>query len=123
MNAGRRMRRVIGLSAVAIVLASLAACYPTRRSEPLVGPMPLDKAHLLRGRLLFDRHCYKCHLEGEGGLAPAMNDKPLPKFLMRLQVRVGLGAMPGFTDEQISDAELDDILNYIVALRHHHQKQ
>jgi mono/diheme cytochrome c family protein len=123
MRARPSLRRVLALSAIALVLALLAACYPTRRSEPLVGAMELRDSHLLSGRLLFDRHCYKCHLEGEGGLAPAMNDKPLPKFLMRLQVRVGLGAMPGFTEQQISDAELDDILNYIVALRHHHQKQ
>jgi mono/diheme cytochrome c family protein len=107
----------------AALLTMLAACHPVRRSEPLVGPMSLDAdSHLLRGRLLFDRHCYKCHLEGEGGMGPIINDKPLPKFLMRFQVRAGLGVMPGFTKQQITDEELEDIVNYMVVLRHHYQK-
>ena len=38
---------------------------------------------------------------------------------MRFQVRAGLGAMPSFSEEQISDAELEDLLDYIVALRRH----
>ena len=109
--------------ALVIVAAITAGCYPVRRGEPIVGPMTLNEPALERGRLLFDRHCYKCHTEGEGGLGPILNDKPLPKFLMRLQTRVGLGAMPGFRKDQISDDELDDLLNYIVALRHHYQKQ
>ena len=109
--------------AIVVTAALIAGCYPVRRAEPIVGPMTLNEPTLERGRLLFDRHCYKCHTEGEGGLGPILNDKPLPKFLMRLQTRVGLGAMPGFRKDQISDDELDDLLNYIVALRHHYQKQ
>ena len=111
-------RLVIGC-AVGLVVCTSTGCYPVRRAEPLVGPMALDDPALLRGRLLFDRHCYKCHLEGEGGLAPAINNKPLPRFLMRLQVRAGLGTMPSFSEEQIGDDELDDILDYLVKLRHH----
>ncbi|HYC45854.1 MAG TPA: cytochrome c [Burkholderiales bacterium] len=114
-------RAAAGAMIVALA-ATLAACHPVKRSEPLVGPMTLTDPALERGRLLFDRHCYKCHLEGEGGLAPPFNDKPLPKFLMRLQTRVGLGAMPAFSEDQLSDAELDDLLNYIVYLRHHYPK-
>jgi mono/diheme cytochrome c family protein len=110
-------------AALVLVAAITAGCYPVRRSEPIVGPMTLNEPTLERGRLLFDRHCYKCHTEGEGGLGPTLNDKPLPKFLMRLQTRVGLGAMPGFTKQQISDEQLDDLLDYIVALRHHYRRQ
>lgn len=36
---------------------------------------------------------------------------------MRLQVREGFGAMPSFPDEVISDADLDAIIDYILALR------
>jgi mono/diheme cytochrome c family protein len=110
------------MASLAFLLGSVAACHPVRRAEPIVGPMTLSDSNLLRGRLLYDRHCYKCHLEGEGGMGPVLNDKPLPKFLMRFQVRVGLGTMPGFTKEQISDEELEDIVNYIVYLRHHYPK-
>ena len=121
MSARSVLVRAAVAASVAVMLASIAACHPTRRSEPLVGPMTLADSNL-RGRLLFDRHCYKCHLEGEGGMGPIINDKPLPKFLMRFQVRAGLGTMPAFTREQISDEELDDITNYIVYLRHHYPR-
>ena len=119
----RALHKVLAIAAVAGVVAALAACHPLRRGEPIVGPMTLNDPDLQRGRILFDTHCYKCHLEGEGGLAPPFNDKPLPRFLMRTQVRVGLGAMPGFTKEQISDQELNALLDYIVYLRHHYPKQ
>ena len=104
-----------------IATVSLAGCHPVRRSEPLVGPMTLTDARLQRGRLVFDKWCYKCHAEGEGGLGPSLNDKPLPKFLMKFQTRHGLGAMPSFTPQEISDEELNDLVDYIVALRHHYR--
>jgi mono/diheme cytochrome c family protein len=47
----------------------------------------------------------------------SINDKPLPEFLMKTQVRVGLGAMPSFSREQISDQELDDVVRFLKALR------
>jgi cytochrome c5 len=110
---------ILATCLLGLALAAAAGCHSARRSEPLVGPLVLADPSLQRGRQLFDRHCYKCHLQGEGGLSPAINNKPLPKFLMRLQVRAGLGAMPAFSDEQISEEELDDILRYLVELRHH----
>jgi mono/diheme cytochrome c family protein len=64
-------------------------------------------------------HCQKCHPGGEAGLGPALNDKPLPVFLMRFQVRKGLGAMPAFPESRISGDELDDLLKYVVAFRRH----
>lgn len=109
------MRFVLWSLALATVLA-LSACGSPRRGEPIVGPIALD-ARLERGRKAFDEHCYKCHLQGEGGMAPIINDKPLPKFLMRLQTRVGLGAMPAIPKEHLSDEDLDALLDYVVALR------
>jgi mono/diheme cytochrome c family protein len=63
--------------------------------------------------------CNKCHPGGEAGLGPALNNKPLPKFLMHLQVRKGLGAMPSFSEKKIPDGDLDDLLEYVKALRKH----
>jgi mono/diheme cytochrome c family protein len=123
MNVGSCSRHAHTLATLALMLATLTSCYPVRRADPIVGPMALSDSHLQRGRLLYDRHCYKCHTEGEGGMGPIINDKPLPKFLMRFQVRAGLGVMPKFSHEQISDDELDDIVDYVVALRHHDNKQ
>jgi mono/diheme cytochrome c family protein len=110
--------RVAAVVATLLSVSLLSACGSARRGEPITGPVAFDAPPLQRGRLVFDRNCYKCHAQGEGAMAAAMNDKPLPKFLMRLQVRTGLiGSMPAFSKEQISDQELDDLLDYIVALR------
>jgi mono/diheme cytochrome c family protein len=117
MNAAAPMRMGAGLL-VAASLATLLACTSPRRSEPITGPIALSDPNLLRGRLLFDRHCYKCHLEGEGGMSPALNNKPLPKFAIRYQVRLGIGAMPAFSRGQLSDEELDSLVDYVAYLRH-----
>jgi hypothetical protein len=74
-----------------VIVVLLAACGPSRRSEPTVGPFE-----------------------------PANNDKPLPVLAMKTQVRVGVGAMPGFPEGEISDKELDDLMVYLKALRRHH---
>lgn len=47
------------------------------------------------------------------GLGPAINGKPLPGFLVHLQIRQGLGSMPSFDDELIDEGQLDDLLAYI----------
>jgi len=58
-------------------------------------------------------------IPGEADLGPALNDKPLPAFLMRFQVRNGLGVMPAFAKDRISDAELDQLIAYLKALWQH----
>jgi mono/diheme cytochrome c family protein len=63
--------------------------------------------------------CHKCHPLGEGGLAPAIKDKPFPDFLKRFQVRHGLGVMPAFDKQELPEDQLRDILAYIRAMRGH----
>lgn len=112
------MKSTILLASIASLML-LTACYPVRRSEPIVGPMTTADASIKRGEKLYDEHCYRCHAVGEGGLAPSFNDKPLPRSLIRFQIRHGLGAMPAFDEHHLSDQEVDDIVEYVIALRQH----
>jgi mono/diheme cytochrome c family protein len=112
-------RRIVATAAALALAALAAACGSVRRGEPIVGPMQLGDASAQRGKVLFSRYCYRCHPGGEGGLGPALNDKPPPAFLIRTQVRLGLGAMPSFSEDVLPSEDLDDIVAYVLALRHH----
>jgi len=98
------------------LLVLLAACS-ARRSEPIAGPMTLATPELRQGEIAFDRHCSHCHPGGEKGLAPAINNKPLPGFMIKTQVRHGAGAMPAFSEKELSREELDALVRYLKALR------
>lgn len=100
---------------VFFVVGIATACGPVRRGEPFAS-MQLNEEER-RGQEHFMHHCHECHPGGAAGLGPALNNKPLPRWLMRLQVRHGLGAMPSFSSEEISDEDLDRILDYLKALR------
>ena len=112
--------------ALLLMLSTAAAwvggCGSPRRSEPIAGPLrlagdePEDQA-VLRGRAAFAAHCYQCHPAGEAGLGPALNDKPLPGFAIKTQVRQGLGAMPAFSEQEIPPEQLDDLVAYLFELR------
>jgi mono/diheme cytochrome c family protein len=111
------MRTILWLSVV--MIAALTLSCSARRSGPIVGPMPLSSADLAEGRNIFTIHCHQCHPGGEAGLGPAINNKPLPAFAVRLQVRQGFGAMPAFYENEISETELDSLISYLKALRRH----
>jgi mono/diheme cytochrome c family protein len=98
---------------------TLAACGSARRSEPIVGPLPLVSPQIAQGQIVFHRNCHQCHAQGEAALGPALNNFPAPGFLIKFQVRNGLGAMPAFPESKISPAELDALVAYMMAMRRH----
>lgn len=100
-----------------LALLLLSGCGPQRRGEPLTGPLSSLSDPQITGRQVYMLHCHQCHPLGAEGLGPALNDKPLPAPLIKLQVRSGLGAMPAFGPDEIGEAELDALVAYIVALR------
>lgn len=104
---------------LACVIIIQAGCGSARRGEPLAGPIDISSQVLARGQEVFTRQCSQCHPGGEAGLGPSLNNKPLPGFMMKFQVRHGLGAMPAFPKEVISDDDLDAVVEYIKTLRHH----
>jgi mono/diheme cytochrome c family protein len=101
-----------------IVAAVLLGCGSARRGEPLVGPLDA-RAEVKVGEHVFMEHCHSCHPGGEAGLGPALNDKPLPGWAIRAQVRMGVGAMPAFSDQEIHAQNLDALISYLDALRYH----
>jgi mono/diheme cytochrome c family protein len=106
--------------AAAVVLAGtgfIASCSSAVRDEPRTAPLKLSTEKMTVGQQVFAQHCHQCHPGGAGGLAPSINDKPLPVWLMKTQVRAGLGAMPAFPKDHISDEQLDALMVYLKALR------
>lgn len=108
--------RTILVSAAAL----LAACGSARRGAPLIGERQPPNAKLALGEQVFDRHCSQCHPGGESGLGPALNNKPLPRFAMKIQIRNGVGAMPRFSSSEISDDQVSAVTAYLVWLRKQH---
>jgi mono/diheme cytochrome c family protein len=97
----------------------LPACGVEHRSAPAVGAFVPANAEQARGERVYFMFCHQCHPGGAAGLGPALNDKPLPTFAMRTQIRAGAGAMPSFSDRDISDSDADAVVAYVVALRGH----
>lgn len=110
--------RLVFLILLTTALMIVAACGSSRRSAPIIGELEITDPELRIGRQVFDTNCSPCHPAGAAGLGPALNDKPLPNFLVRFQVRKGMGVMPSFSDEQITDVELRALARYVTWLRH-----
>ena len=96
-------------------LALLAGCSATRTAVP--PPPQIDSPDLARGERAYMYYCDKCHPGGGKGLGPAIKNKPLPGFLIKAQVRAGLGAMPSFPDELLPDEHLNDLVKYIKEMK------
>lgn len=107
------MRKIFLASLLLLCSAGCAA----RRAEPLSPPLPVGTPELALGEKAYMVHCHKCHPGGEKGLGFAVNNKPLPGFLIKAQVRAGAGAMPAFPDELLTGEELEAIVEYIRLLR------
>jgi mono/diheme cytochrome c family protein len=105
------------LTSMFYLLLFTVACSP-RRSEPISGKPVKKDARIENGMKVYMIHCQKCHPNGEAGLGPAINNKPVPGFIKRFQVRHGLGVMPSFKKDEISKGDLRDMSRYMKALKH-----
>ena len=101
---------------IILVLLWVVSC-----SAPKIAPyseiveMPTET--LEDGRRHFNIYCATCHPGGMAGLGPAIINKPLPEFLIKFQIRNGVGVMPAFDDKVLSDEQVDNIAEYLVYLR------
>jgi mono/diheme cytochrome c family protein len=110
------MKTLTRASLAASVLL-FGACMTARKTEPVAAPLDLSNPKVAQGQKVFFQNCHQCHPHGQGGLGPAIVNKPLPEFLMKFQVRHGLGTMPSFGAEKIPPADLDALMEYIKAVR------
>lgn len=101
---------------LAVLFVVQAGCGSARRGVPTEEPLEISEEQVRRGQQVFMHTCNGCHPGGAAGLGPAINNKPLPDVAIRVQVRNGFGAMPAFSDDVISDEELDALLAYLNAL-------
>jgi len=103
-----------------LVFANAAhlGCTTARRGGPYsMRELPVSDSLVARGQHAFMMNCNQCHPSGAAGLGPGINDKPLPPFLIRTQIRAGLGAMPAFDKSKIPDEDVDAIITYLKSLR------
>ncbi len=104
-----------------ILLAGLlggvgTGCGTARRGAAVTEPQQ-QTVQVRLGERVFDATCNGCHPGGTAGIGVALNNKPLPGWLIRFQVRNGVGAMPAFSEEAVSAAELDALVAYLQWLR------
>jgi mono/diheme cytochrome c family protein len=95
----------------------VGACATARKTEPLAPPVDTSNPKVAHGQNVFFQHCHQCHPHGQAGLGPAIVNKPLPEFLMKFQVRHGLGTMPSFDAQKLPPADLEALMEYIKAVR------
>ncbi|WP_224995830.1 cytochrome c [Cesiribacter sp. SM1] len=100
-----------------IFVLMMAAACSSRKGVPYTEPLQTREQEVLQGKVLYDRYCNTCHPGGSSGLGPALNNKPLPGFLIRYQIRHGLGVMPAFSKEVIPPEDSKKIVAYMKAVR------
>ena len=71
------------------------------------------------GEVVFGRYCNTCHPGGGLGAGPSLI-RAVPGLSdgqVRDIVRHGKSRMPGFTEQEITDAELEDLIVFVRALK------
>lgn len=96
-------------------VASLGSGAPIPRPNPAAG-------NLSEGMQLFTSHCAGCHeMTAEGGYATGARIPPLQGVSATQideAVRIGPYLMPRFSTSQISDAQLNSIIKYVLSTNH-----
>jgi ubiquinol-cytochrome c reductase cytochrome c subunit len=89
---------------------------------PAIPDVDLAGANLAEGGQLYRVNCASCHnWDGKGGALVNRNNAPplhpVPLRQVAEAVRIGPGAMPTFTAEQLDEQELADVVAYVDYLR------
>jgi ubiquinol-cytochrome c reductase cytochrome c subunit len=91
------------------------------KGPPIPKPHP-ERGNVSRGQHLFAEHCAGCHqIAAEGGYVTGARVPPLEDASVTQiaeAVRIGPYLMPVFSEKQLSDAQLDDIISYVQYAKH-----
>ena len=99
--------------ATSLLLLAMIGCSAPGAQQTTLKPVQLSTEEERHGQVLFAKYCHSCHPDGAAGLGPSITAMPAPNFLKRTQVRAGMGEMPAFHDDKISDEELDAIIAFL----------
>jgi ubiquinol-cytochrome c reductase cytochrome c subunit len=103
------------IDALVAYVASLGKGPPIPRPHP-------ERGDVSSGLALFTSHCAGCHqVVAEGGYVPNAVAPPLHNVnavQIAQAVRIGPYLMPSFSRRQISDAQLDSIISYVLYAKH-----
>ncbi len=98
-----------------LLTVGLAACGESTSLTPTATAAPtLEKA---RGETLYMRYCNVCHPGGGLGSGPSLKQLSLSREDVTNYIRHGKGRMPGFGTAAISDEDLTQLVDYVLALR------
>jgi ubiquinol-cytochrome c reductase cytochrome c subunit len=106
------------IAALVAYVASLGPGPPVPTVDAVAG------GRVNAGMESFTDHCAGCHQVGgaggivTGAVAPALNHANVTPTEIAEAVRVGPYVMPVFTQAEISDRELADIVAYVVSTQH-----
>lgn len=95
---------------------------PAAEPGPPIPDADIAGANLAEGGQLYRVNCASCHnWDGKGGALVNRNNAPplhpVPLRQVAEAIRIGPGAMPNFTSEQLDEQRLTDVLAYVDYLR------
>lgn len=111
----KALRPGLFLAALLMVLEVIGCSAP--KKALYTEPVDLPSEELKKGKIAFEEYCATCHPGAMAGVGLAIVNKPLPEFLIKFQIRNGIGVMPAFGEDKLSDEEVDHIAEYLVYLR------
>ncbi len=103
------------LAIVAGALPLLCACNPGRQGGAAVASNVAD-ANAPPGKIVFEKNCINCHPYGRGGIGPNLSKRKLTAEIVRKKVRKGGLIMPSFSEERISNEELEQLAEFVPTL-------
>jgi mono/diheme cytochrome c family protein len=103
------------LAAFAGVSSPLCACSHCRQNCEVV-VSNISDANAPPGKAVFEKNCIRCHPYGRAGKGPNLSKKKLTPKIVRKQVRRGGLFMPSFSEEQVSNEELEQLAEFVPTL-------